>query len=520
MSEIFLYNQTPNKTTNFNVWLAFPECYSFSLSSLGYLWLYKELDESDNIFVERICTDTLKTKLKPSEVDAIGFSFSFDMDFINIFKILEKYNIPLKSKDRKGKNYPLIYAGGPVVTTNPEPYREIFDYMIIGDGEGINKKSFDIISKYPKWELKNNEWEINNCYLENLSKIDGIYLPEVHNLKNPVKKSYVELNEPIYTPILSDDSFFANTFIIETSRGCYNCCGFCTASYLNLPTRFIDYDKITEKLELGLKYTNKIALLGALVSAHPKFEDICSYIYQKIQSGKNIEMSVSSMRANTLTPLIIKTLVAAGQKHITIAIEAATERLRKVINKNITEADIFNAIKLSQENGLKGVKIYAMLGLPSETKEDVREFIRLAKDLKSEFKGFSITFSFSTFVPKPNTPLQWSPREDTKSLENKIAYLKKEFHKLGIGAKFSSPKWDYYQTLLSRGDSTLTDYLIEVYKQGGKLGAYRSAAKKCKIDTEKYTTKPIPVDYTFAPIDMVPNKAKLSDEYKRLQSFI
>lgn len=510
MTETYLYERKLNKNTDFNVWLAFPECESFSLSSLGYLWLFKELDEDENIFVERICTDTKKTKLRIDEVDAIGFSFSFDMDFLKVFEILEKYNIPFKSSERRGKNYPLIYAGGPVVTTNPEPFKDIFDFMVIGDGEGVGVNIIDTCYKY-----KNENFDI---LFQKLSEIEGVYVPEIYNFNNPVKKSYKKLDTPVYTPILSDNSFFPNTFIIETSRGCYNCCGFCTASYLNLPARFVEYEKIIEAIELGLKHTNKIALLGALVSAHPKFDDICDYIYKKVKAGANIEMSISSMRANTLTPDIIKTLVATGQKHITIAIEAATERLRKIINKNITEEQIFNAVRISKENGLKGVKIYCMLGLPTETQQDIDEFIRLAKDLKKEFKGFDITFSFSTFVPKPHTPLGWSKREDTKSLEKKINYLQKEFHKIGMGAKFSSPKWDYYQTVISRGDSDLTDYLIEVYKQGGKLGAFKNSAKKLGINLAKYTTDGFEIGHKFTPIDMKPGVNLLLKEYNRLIS--
>ena len=510
MTETYLYERKLNKNTDFNVWLAFPECESFSLSSLGYLWLFKELDEDENIFVERICTDTKKTKLRIDEVDAIGFSFSFDMDFLKVFEILEKYNIPFKSSERRGKNYPLIYAGGPVVTTNPEPFTDIFDFMVIGDGEGVGVNIIDTCYKY-----KNENFDI---LFQKLSEIEGVYVPEIYNFNNPVKKSYKKLDTPVYTPILSDNSFFPNTFIIETSRGCYNCCGFCTASYLNLPARFVEYEKIIEAIELGLKHTNKIALLGALVSAHPKFDDICDYIYKKVKAGANIEMSISSMRANTLTPDIIKTLVATGQKHITIAIEAATERLRKIINKNITEEQIFNAVRISKENGLKGVKIYCMLGLPTETQQDIDEFIRLAKDLKKEFKGFDITFSFSTFVPKPHTPLGWSKREDTKSLEKKINYLQKEFHKIGMGAKFSSPKWDYYQTVISRGDSDLTDYLIEVYKQGGKLGAFKNSAKKLGINLAKYTTDGFEIGHKFTPIDMKPGVNLLLKEYNRLIS--
>ena len=508
MSEIYLYDRQFNKNTDYNVWMGFPGCTGFSLSSLGFMWLFKSLDEEDGINVERVCTDTKITQINAKDVNAICFSFSFDMDFISIFSILDKYNIPFKSKDRED-NFPLIFAGGPVVTANPEPYKEFFDFLIIGDGDICNLEIIKLCRKYKLAGKSKRE------LLNELSSLDGVYVP---NITQTVKKSHYDLSKCVYTPILSDESFFPNTFIIEVSRGCFNCCGFCIASYLNLPVRFVDYKTIIEKLELGLKHTNKIALLGALISAHPRFSDICEYVYKRIQSGEKIEMSVSSLRADAITPDVIRTLAAAGQKHTTIAIEAASERLRKVVNKNLTEEQIFNAVKIAKEGGLKGIKIYSMIGLPTESQEDIDEFIRLAKDLKAINKGFDITFSFSTFVPKPHTPFQWCAKESIKSLEIKQNYLKKELSKLGMKPKFSSAKWDYYQALLSRGDSTLADYLIEVYKNGSKLGAFKSAAKKLSIDTDKFVEGVYDINQKL-PWDFIvlnPGKEFLKNEYERL----
>ena len=506
MSEIYLYNRQLNKECDYNVWMGFPGPISFALSSLGFMWLYKSIDEEPNIKVERICTDTKITEINSKDVNAICFSFSFDMDFVSIFTILDKYNIPLKSKDR-GDNYPIIFAGGPVVTANPEPYKEIFDFVIIGDGDKCNLEVIKL--------CRENRDKSKDELLKIMASKEGVYVP---NISKKVNKCHYDLSECVYTPIISDDSFFPNTFIIEVSRGCFNRCGFCVASYLNLPVRFVDYETIISNIDLGLKYTNKIALLGALISAHPRFNDICSYIYNRIQSGEKIEMSVSSLRADAITPQVIKTLSAAGQKHTTIAIEAASERLRKVVNKNLTEKQIFDAVKIAKEAGLKGIKIYSMLGLPTETQEDINEFIRLAKDLKKENKGFDITFSFSTFVPKPHTPFQWCGKEQIKSLEQKQNYLKKELHKLGMKPKFSSAKWDYYQAVLSRGDSSLTDYLIEVYREGAKLGAYKSAAKKYDIDTDKFAEGNLDINQEL-PWDFIslnPGKEFLKNEYMRL----
>jgi len=511
MTDTYLYDRQINKNTDYNVWMAFPECEAFSLSSLGFMWLFKGLDEDDNINVERVCTDTKYTKINEKDVDAICFSFSFDMDFVNIFKILEKHSIPLKSVERE--HYPFVFAGGPVVTANPVPYKDFFDFIIIGDGDFCNSDILKI--------CRENRDKSKDEVLDILSKIEGVYVPSKIKKGDKVNKSHCGLSECIYTPILSANSFFSDTFIIEISRGCYNRCGFCVASYLNLPVRFVDYETIISNIDMGLQYTNKIALLGALISAHPRFNDICDYIYNKIQSGVDIKMSVSSLRADAIKPFVIKTLKAAGQKNTTIAIEAASERLRKVINKNLSESQIFDAVRVAREGGLHGIKIYSMLGLPTETQEDIDEFIRLGKDLKLANKGFGITFSFSTFVPKPHTPFQWCERDSIKTLETKQNYLKKELHKIGIKSKFSSPKWDYYQTLLSRGDGSLTDYLIEVYKQGAKLGAYKSAAKKYSIDTDKFATNSFDINQEL-PWDFIcinPGKEFLKNEYNSLINY-
>ena len=159
-----------------------------------------------------------------------------------------------------------------------------------------------------------------------------------------------------------------------------------------------------------------------------------------------------------------------------------------------------------------------MLGIPTETQEDIDEFVRLGRELKKQNKGFDITFSFSTFVSKPHTPFQWCGKEGIKSLEKKQKYLTKEFSKIGVKSKFSSPKWDYYQGVLSRGDSSLTDFLIDVYKEGGKLGAYKSAAKKYGIDTDKLAEGNIDINEKL-PWDFIqinPYKEFLQKEYIRL----
>lgn len=506
-NEIFLYDRTIKKDFDYNMWFAFPGPESFAMASLGYLWLFRAIDMLPDINIERIYATSKTTRIYREDVKLIGFSFSFDMDFLSIFQILENNKFEFKAKDRQESD-PLIFAGGPVITSNPEPYKEIFDFMVIGDGEDTNLQAVKL--------CKENQDKPKAEILKLLSEIEGIYVPSLNPQK--VKKATKKLTECIYTPILSEHSFFPNTFIIEVERGCANRCAFCLASYINLPIRFVEAQKIVDAIDLGLKHTNKLALLGAQVTAHPKFKDICKYIDNKIKQGENIEMSVSSLRVDSFTPEVVQTLVDAGQKNLTLAIEAGSERLRKVINKNLKEEQIFKAIEVARECGLKGIKFYGMLGIPTETQADIDEIIKLAKTIKKNYKGFDISFGFSTFVPKANTPFQWFGREDGKSLEKKSNYLKKELHKIGVQVSVSSAKWDYYQAVLSRGDENLTDYLIEVYKQGGKIGAFKKVAKDLKIDLDYYATENYDYKKTF-PWDFIeinPGKEFLISECQKL----
>lgn len=509
-NEIFLYKRVIKKDYDYNMWFFFPGPESFAMSSLGYLWLFKAIDELEDVDIERVYANSKTTRIMRDEISLVGISNSFDMDFLEVLRFFEHNKFPIKAKDR-GEIYPLIFAGGPVITSNPEPYKELYDFMIIGDGEDINLEVINL--------CKDNKHKSKAEILKMLSKLEGVYVPSIEQTE--IKKVTKKLTECIYTPIISDKSFFPNTFIIEVERGCANRCGFCLASYINLPIRFVPYEKIIAAIDLGLKYTKKIALLGAQLTAHPKFEDICDYIYKRIETGEEIEMSVSSLRVDSFKPKIINTLVKTGQKNLTLAIEAGSERLRKVINKNLTEEQIHRAIDVAAECGLKGIKFYGMLGIPSETQDDIQEIINLTKRIKQKHKGFDISYGFSTFVPKAHTPFQWCGREPEKTLEKKIQFLTKELRKIGVQINVSSCKWDYYQAVLSRGDSTLTDYLIQVYKDGGKIGSFKKAAKALNINTDNFALKTY--DYTeqlpWENITIRPGKDFLIEESKRLLNF-
>ena len=458
--ERFLYQQKIDKHPEINVWFAFPAIESFAMASLGYLSIFKMLDLTDEIYVERIYADTKTTRCAVKDVKVMGFSTSFEIDILTVIKMLKKYDIPLKSSERSDDD-PIIFAGGPAVNANPLPYQEFYDFISIGEGQ--------LLQKVLKFIAKNKDLKRDEI-LEKLKDFDGIWVPKFGRYDVNLVRD--ELDEPVATPILSDKSFFQDTYVIEIERGCPKMCNFCLASWMNLPVRFLETEKIINSISNALEYTNKIALLGAYVAGHPEFDKIIDFIAEKNKISP-IELSISSLRADLADEKLFKTLVECGQKHATIAIEAGSERLRKIIKKDLTDEQIFATVKAAREAGLKGLKIYTMIGLPHETMDDIKALIDLAVNLKKENRGFEFTFSIANFIPKAHTPFENVEMEGFKTLEKKMLYVMKNLRKKKIGFRASSIEWDLIQAVLSRSEKSLAAYIIEVCERGGNLGAFK-----------------------------------------------
>ncbi|MCA9841500.1 MAG: radical SAM protein [Cyanobacteria bacterium HKST-UBA03] len=479
-------------------WL-YPYTYPVAASALGYLSLFATLDQRRDVAIRRLTTDTLENESLHTD-EALGVSFSFELDAIELIKALDTLGMPLFAADRD-ETAPLVFAGGPVVMTNPEPYADFFDFFLVGEGEATLGPLIDQLKALrglPKAQklLKLAE-SVPGIYVPSLYRIDyepggpiQAITPCHDTLPLPIRKQYVgDMSATIASsPILSPDAYFANTFLVEVMRGCPHRCRFCLASYSMLPARGPDFGLIRQHIERGLQYTRKIGLVGALISEHPEFEALCDYL----RTIPDLQIGSASLRADTLTDDIARTFVHGGQKTVTLAVESGSERLRKRINKHLSTDAILNAADVVARNGIPKLKLYMMVGLPDETPDDLEASIALVKTLKQTHPALNIQFGCSTHVPKAATPFQWVARETSTELGKKHRYLQKQLAHI---AQFrpSSSKWDTLQAVLARGDRRLSRWLVEFVRQGANLGAINRASKALQdLNTGNGGLEPIP----------------------------
>lgn len=490
----------------------YPADYSIAMSSLGYLTLFQQLDTNPRVAVERVYMDTLEAH-RTRQFQLIGFSFSFELDILNILQTLETLGIPLYAKDRDA-SHPLIFAGGPVIMTNPEPYADFFDFFLIGEGEEILE---ELVIEYPKVEAESRETQLHQLAVA----IQGLYAPSLYevtyepngpiasiqkrfdDIPLPVEKRFVSNmdNFVASSPILTPQAIFSNSYLVEVMRGCAHRCRFCLASYSMLPTRGAALEPIIEKIDAGLKVSNKLGLLGALIADHPQFSELCDYLDTRMEANPELVISSSSLRADTLTQQIAETFKRGKQNQLTIAVESGSERLRRRINKNLKHDEILRAASTMAAAQMKGMKVYGMVGLPSETEEDVLALADLMKEIRRENPRLGLYLGTSSFVPKAGTPFQWMARLDNKSVDRRFEILRKKLLKV---AEFrpSSSKWDMFQAFLSRGDRRLAPLLVRYYRLGSSLGSLNRAYKEL--------TDEGPVD--FPPLEWYALRERPEDE--------
>jgi radical SAM superfamily enzyme YgiQ (UPF0313 family) len=483
--ETLLYTPVSARPGAVRMAFAYPADTTVALSSLGYLILFKELDTHPDVDVFRLNTDNM-AQFRGEPIDVLGVSFSFELDILNVFKIFDALGIPYYAKDR-GPEHPLIFAGGPVPTTNPEPYAPFFDAFLIGDGESLITQTVLTLGQrdVPREQR-----------LRTAAKtLSGVYVPSLYDVtyqdpEGPIAAITALDGAPMpvgrhttpdllvaASPILSPQAVYSNTYLVEVVRGCAHRCRFCMASYSTLPTRAAELSPILSAVQAGLQHTDKLGLLGALVSEHPDFPELCDWLNAEMDRGRPLQLSCGSLRADNITPQIAQTFQRGQQRKLTIAVESGSESLRRRINKNLKEATVLQAADTLAAAGMKGLKVYGMVGLPDETDADVEALVTLMKALRKVAPRLELTLGCSTFVPKAATPFQWIGRMPVKVLEKRQEMLRKGLLKT---AQFrpSSPKWDAFQAWLSRGDRRLAPVLVAFAQLGGSLGALNRAYKQ------------------------------------------
>ncbi len=475
---------TPNQDA-IPVIFAFPNEYTVGITSLGYQVVWATLAMREDLQVSRLFTDMREQLPRHSEL--LGFSMSWELDYVNIFNLLESLEIPIRANSRH-QNHPLVFGGGPVLTANPEPYAEFFDVILLGDGENLLG---DFIDTYKK--VRNADRETQ---LKTLAQVPGIYIPSLYVIEYITPDGEIKSINPISAeipPIIQKQTYRGNTlsastvvtekaaweniYMVEVVRSCPEMCRFCLASYLTLPFRTASLENsLIPGIERGLKVTNRLGLLGASVTQHPEFTELLDYISQP--KYDDVRLSVASVRTNTVTIKLAETLAKRDTRSLTIAVESGSEKVRKIVNKKLHNDEIIQAAINAKAGGLSSLKLYGMVGIPGEEVEDVEATVKMMEGVKKAAPGLRLTLGCSTFVPKAHTPFQWFGVN--KQAEKRLQLLQKHIKPQGMEFRPESYNWSIIQALLSRGDRRLSSLLELTRDFGDSLGSYKRAFKQLK----------------------------------------
>lgn len=481
-NEIRLVPKPLKTSPDIKVAWCFPHDYSIGMSGLGFQLIYHLLDSAPDVDVVRVFRDVEEKGAE--QCDLFGFTVSWELDFINILAMLKAHRVPLLSRERDN-DAPIVFGGGPVLSANPETYADIFDVVLLGDAEETIPKLLEAVREASGMTSRFKR-------LEHFAKCPGIYVPSFYSFEyenalgpisavNTLSDSAPEhLSKLLFRPkenyiahsiILSPDTTWGDTFLLEVARSCPQECRFCLASYLTRPFRTAPVSTILERVDMARTHTNKFGLMGPSITEHPEFDSVLDGLLER----EGLSVSVASVRADTLTTELVSKLRALGQKSVTIALESGSERLRRIMSKNLTEPQVLAAIDAIESGGMSAVKFYGIAGLPYETQDDVSETIRLLTELKRSHKRLKFVFGLSSFVPKAQTPYQWKGRD--RAGKGKIEHLRKNLAKVGIDIRPESNSWSDIQGLLSRGDRRLTPVLLSVASASETLGAWKKALR-------------------------------------------
>jgi radical SAM superfamily enzyme YgiQ (UPF0313 family) len=518
------------------VCLAYPNHYRTGMSNLGFQTIYGLINRRQSFLCERVFLPdpadmaafegtsaplfSLESQKPLAEFDIVAFSLPFENDYPHILTMLQMGMIPLLSAER-GQRDPLVLGGGIAVTLNPEPLADFFDCFILGEGEETLPSFLSLFEHSRRCGLARKE--LLACVQKN---VPAAYVPGCYEItyknnrienRRPVDSSFPEritsgsvkdINAFVTEQsIMTADTEFGDMFLVEVSRGCRRGCRFCAAGFVYRPARFRHRACLEPALKGGMERGKKIGLMGTAVSDHPELMSLCRSVTER----KGM-VAIASLRMDRVNGEMVCLLKDAGVETVSLAPEAGSERLRTVIRKGITEDHIFRAVELLAEYGIVNIRLYFMVGLPTETDEDIEAIIRLVFNIKLQGgrkkRPFRlITLSINQFIPKPATPFQWHPLADLKTVRKRIQRIERALGKeKSVKVIHDTPRQNYIQALLSLGDRRLGRILLAVHENGGN---WSQALKEAEVDPDFTVYRPKGTDEVL-PWDFIDHGAKKS----------
>ena len=479
--------------------LVFPNEYHLGMANLGFQIIYREINSRRDTACERAFLPsseekaehqrtgtplmTIENQRPLDEFQLIGFAISFEMDYFNVLDILQMGRIPICCHERSD-NDPIVIAGGPCATFNPEPLTPFIDVFVVGEGEEVIQELLDTYHSGMKASAS------RQSVLKALSEVPGLYVPAFFAGTQKIRRRWIQQLDRFSgeTAIIANKTEFDNLYLVEVARGCGRHCRFCMAGYCFRPPRSRSIEMIRQGVVNAIRENKKVGLVGAAVSDFPDMELLCSML-----SSEKTGTSVASLRADSTTPELVQILANSGHRTITLAPEAGSERLRRIINKGITEDVLLGTVAMALRAGIPNIKLYIMIGLPEETDADISAIHDLAlktlQCMKNNGHAGTLTLSVNPFVPKPFTPFQWLPMAEQSVVAARLKWLEKSLkNEKRIRVQAESLREAYIQGVLARGDRRLGQALLEAHKLGGRK-QWKQALKLTGIDEKEYLNR-------------------------------
>src|SRR5262245_16743849 len=530
--------------------LVYPNTYAVGMSNLGFQTIYRHLNALTDVVCERVFLPdpedlpeyqrtgtqpfSLESKRRLAEFDLVGFSITYEGDYINTLRLLRMAGIPLRPDARRPED-PIVLMGGVCAFANPEPVAPFMDFVVVGEGEEIVG---EIVAAY-----RDAFGEVSlgarrrNDLLDRLAPLSGIYVPqryavsdredgtidEVHPQNGApavvIKRRLKKVDEFRTISLLrTPNAEYGHLALLEVGKGCGRGCRFCLEGQIYRPVRHRSLETLRETIREIKKDSNRVGLVGACVSDYPWIGGLMGVLAEE-----GLEVSISSSRADSLTEELVSSLRRGGHRTLTVAPEAGTERMRHVIRKDISDAQLYEACDLIRAHGIPNLKCYFMIGLPTETDEDIEAIPALATRLLARLRVPSkqgepfgrLTLSISSFVPKPWTPFQWAAFDPVSRLEAKLRTIKAGVRRLhNVRVLHENPREAFLQALLARGDRRVAAFLEQAALREGD---WRTALREWAGDPVFYTHRERSLDETLPwdHLDVGVRKAGLIREHQR-----